>query len=88
VSHNFLDHFCRTVCRISVPASDIAGQVGLDFITESKLDVVTAVSWLFWIVTLTSSFRRRFLYLKILTSRFNRKIIIIAVFNFSNDNIN
>jgi hypothetical protein len=52
VSHDFLDHFWRTVCRVSVPASDIAGQVGLDVITESKLDVITAVSRLFWIVTL------------------------------------
>ena len=24
VSHDFLDHFCRTICRVSVPASDIA----------------------------------------------------------------
>jgi hypothetical protein len=51
VSHDFLDHFCRTVCRVSVTASDIAGQVGLNVITESKLEVVTAVSRLFWIVT-------------------------------------
>jgi hypothetical protein len=30
-----------------ISASDIAGQVGLSFITENKLEVVTAISWLF-----------------------------------------
>jgi hypothetical protein len=46
VSYDFLDHFCCAVCRMGISASDIASQVGLDFITESKLDVGTAVSGL------------------------------------------
>ena len=54
MSHVFLDHFYRTVYRVSVSASALAGQVILNVITESQLEVVTAVASLFWIVTFFS----------------------------------
>jgi len=48
---DLLDHSRRTIGYIDVPASYITRQVGFEFITEGELDVVTAVSRLFWIVT-------------------------------------
>ena len=50
MGHDFLDHSCRTIGRICVSTSYKSRQVSLDFITESKLNVVTRVARLLGIV--------------------------------------
>jgi hypothetical protein len=49
--NDLLEHSRCTIGCIGVPASDIARQVGFEFITESELDVVTGVAWFFGIVS-------------------------------------
>jgi hypothetical protein len=47
----FRAHSRRTIGCVGVPASYIARQVGLEFITEGEPEVVTGVAWLFGIVS-------------------------------------
>lgn len=56
MGNDFFDHFSCAVCSIRVAASYKSSDIGLQFITESKLEVVTVVPKLFGIVSLDRSF--------------------------------
>jgi hypothetical protein len=51
IGDDFFDHFSRAIGCISVTASHKSSDVCLEFITESKLDVVTQVAKLDWITS-------------------------------------
>jgi hypothetical protein len=55
MGNNFFDHFGSAVCGVRVAAAHKASNVGLQFITEGKLDVVTQITGFFWIITLRCS---------------------------------
>src|SRR5450759_1045075 len=56
MGNDFFDHFSCAVCSIRVAASHKSSDIGLQFITESKLEVVTVVPKLFGIVSFCRSF--------------------------------
>ena len=56
MGNDFFDHFSCAICSIGVAASHKSSDVSLQFITESKLDVVTGVARLFGIVSFGSTF--------------------------------
>ena len=56
MSKDFFNQFSSAICSKSVAASHKSSDIGLKFITESKLDVVTRVANLFWIISFCRSF--------------------------------
>jgi len=51
LGYDCFDQFCSAVCGVRVAASYKASNIGLQFITEGKLNVVTVVPRPFWIVS-------------------------------------
>ena len=52
---DFFDHFCSAVCGTRVAAAYKSSDISLQFVAESKLQVVTAISRLFGVVSLERS---------------------------------
>ena len=51
LSYDCFDRFCSAVCGVRVAAAHKASNIGLQFITEGKLEIVTVVPRPFWIVS-------------------------------------
>jgi len=56
VGNDLLDHACCAIGCIGVATSYVARRLSLEFITVSKLKVVTGVTWLFRIVSFGNPF--------------------------------